>query len=215
MFEKMKHVKLNITLSAVLTVILGVVLVIWPGETVETFARIFGVLLLLAGAVLLITALRSFRPALIGALLLLAVGIWAFANPKALTSILPVAAGVLLITHGVQDLALLPSLKRYRADKWGVTILFAIFSIGFGVLCIARAFGIVKLLMVIIGLMLIYDGVTDMVIVRKYNYFRRQNEREEPPQHVMIDAQGKEFLEDSVIDAEFREYPEDDPDKES
>lgn len=214
--EAMKRVKLHITVSAVLTVLLGVVLVIWPGETAETFARFFGFLILLVGFVLLLTALAAFRPALIGALILLAVGIWALANPRALSSILPVAAGVLLITHGVQDLVMLPALKRVEAAKYGVTILFALLSIVFGVVCIARAFGVIKVMMVVIGLMLIYDGISDMIIVRKYNYFRRQNEPKQeysdPQEHVMIDAQGKEFLEDSVIDADFRDV--DDAEKE-
>lgn len=210
MIQKMKNVKLNVTVSAVLTVALGVVLVIWPGETVSAFSRIFSFILLLAGLALLVTALVSFRPALIGAILLLAVGIWSFANPRALTSILPVAAGVLMITHGIQDIAMMPALKRYKADKWGTTLLFALVSIVFGVVCIAKAFGIVKLVMVVIGLMLIYDGVSDMVIVRKHNYFRKQSTPAEPQpgDHMMIDAQGKEFLEDSALDADYRELDE-------
>ena len=40
-------------------------------------------------------------------------------------------------------------------------------SILFGVICICNAFGIAKLTMVLIGLMLIYDGVTDMLIVSR------------------------------------------------
>lgn len=210
--DKMRTVKLHITVSAVLTVLLGIVLVVWPGETVETFARLFGFMILLVGVVLLISSLAGFRLGLIGALILIAVGIWSLANPRALSSILPVAAGVLLITHGVQDLVMLPALKRVEAAKYGVTILFALVSIVFGVICIARAFGIMKVMMVVIGLMLIYDGISDMIIVRKYNYFRRQYEPKQdfkdPQDHVMIDAQGKEFLEDSVIDADYRDVDE-------
>ena len=197
--DKFRTVKLNVTLSAVLTVILGVVLVIWPGETVQTFARVFGAIILCAGVLLLLSALRGSRLALIGALLLIAVGIWAFATPKAFSSILPVAAGVLLITHGVQDLVMMPALRRYQAAQYGLTVLFALISIVFGIVCIANAFGIVKLIMVVIGLMLIYDGVTDMLIVRKYNYFRRRYEPESgapEEEHIMIDAQGKPFLEE-------------------
>ena len=210
--DKMRTVKLHITVSAVLTVLLGIVLVVWPGETVETFARLFGFMILLVGVVLLISSLAGFRLGLIGALILIAVGIWSLANPRALSSILPVAAGVLLITHGVQDLVMLPALKKVEAAKYGVTILFALVSIVFGVICIARAFGIMKVMMVVIGLMLIYDGISDMIIVRKYNYFRRQYEPKpdfkDTQDHVMIDAQGKEFLEDSVIDADYRDVDE-------
>ncbi|MBQ2626402.1 MAG: DUF308 domain-containing protein, partial [Eubacterium sp.] len=59
--DKMRTVKLHITVSAVLTVLLGIVLVVWPGETVETFARLFGFMILLVGVVLLISSLAGFR----------------------------------------------------------------------------------------------------------------------------------------------------------
>ena len=202
MFEKLKEVNLHITLSAILTVALGVVLIIWPGEVVSAFARIFSVALFVCGAILLIISWRGFKIGIPAALMLLIVGIWSFAYPKALTSILPVAAGVILITHGVQDLLLTPRLKEYKADRWGLTILYAIFSIVCGVLCICRAFGIVKLIMIIIGLMLIFDGISDMVVIRKYNYFRKQYNK------AQITASEKASIEESAIDAEYREIKE-------
>ena len=45
----------------------------------------------------------------------------------------------------------------------------AIVNIVLGVLCICNAFGLVKIGLILIGLMLIFDGVTDMFIVHKVN----------------------------------------------
>ncbi len=208
MFEKLKEVKLHITLSALLTVALGVVLVIWPGEVASVFARVFAVALFVCGIILLIVSWKGFKIGVPAALMLIIVGVWAFAYPKALNSILPVAAGVLLITHGVQDLLLTPRLKEYHADRWGMTILYALFSIVCGALCICRAFGIVKLIMIIIGLMLIFDGISDMVVIHKYNYFRKQYNKGQ------IAENEKAAIEESAIDADYREVisEETDPD---
>ena len=45
----------------------------------------------------------------------------------------------------------------------------AILNIVLGVLCICNAVGLVKLGMILIGIMLIYDGLSDMFIVHKVN----------------------------------------------
>ena len=44
-----------------------------------------------------------------------------------------------------------------------------IFNIVLGVLCICNAFGLVKIGLILIGLMLIFDGLSDMFIVHKVN----------------------------------------------
>ena len=45
----------------------------------------------------------------------------------------------------------------------------AILNIVLGILCICYAFGLVKLGMILIGIMLIYDGISDMFIIHKVN----------------------------------------------
>ena len=199
MFEKLREVKIHITLSALATLALGVVLVIWPGETALLFDGILSVALLVVGVILLILSVRGFKLGIPGALMLLVVGIWSFANPEAIAEILPVAAGVLMVTHGVQDLVMTPALKRYHADNWWLALIFSLLSIAFGVLCIAKAFGVVKVIMVIVGLMLIYDGITDLVLIHKYNYFRRQMEK------AILIQKEREALEEAAVDVEFKE----------
>lgn len=45
----------------------------------------------------------------------------------------------------------------------------AVLNIVLGVLCIGNAFGLVEIGMMLIGIMLIYDGISDMFIVHKVN----------------------------------------------
>ena len=210
MFEKLKEVKLHITISAVLTTALGIVLIIWPGEVASAFGRLFAVALFIAGVILMALSVKGFKLGIPPALMLLIVGIWSFANPKALTSILPVAAGVILIFHGIQDLLMTPRLRSYKADKWWISLIFSLLSIVFGVLCIARAFGVVKLVMVIIGLMLIYDGLSDMVIIHKYNFFRKLSETVKLEEKARIreeelKEEERREIRETAVDADFRE----------
>ena len=48
--------------------------------------------------------------------------------------------------------------------NWGVGILFSIVSLVLGILCIVNAFGLVKLTFAIIGIALIYNGISNIYI---------------------------------------------------
>ena len=97
------------------------------------------------------------------------IGLWMFFSPQLVASIIPIAIGVLMVVHGVQDLTLAVEGKRKNANNWWSIPLMAIVNIVLGVLCICNAFGLVKIGLILIGLMLIFDGVTDMFIVHKVN----------------------------------------------
>lgn len=172
MIEKLKSIKLDITFSAILSVAIGVMLVFWPGTIVTVLARVIAVILIISGITLLIPKL--FEPvknflSMAVAIMIAMIGLWMFFSPQLVASIIPIAIGVLMVVHGVQDLALAVEGKRKNANNWWSIPLMGILNIVLGVLCICNAFGLVKIGLILIGLMLIFDGVSDMVIVHKVN----------------------------------------------
>lgn len=172
MIEKLKSIKLDITFSAILSVAIGAMLVFWPGTIVTVLARIIAVILMVSGITLLIP--KIFEPvksylSMVVAIMIAMIGLWMFFSPQLVASIIPIAIGVLMVVHGVQDLALAVEGKRKNANNWWSIPLMAIVNIVLGVLCICNAFGLVKIGLILIGLMLIFDGVTDMFIVHKVN----------------------------------------------
>lgn len=172
MKEKWKNLKIDVTLSAVLAILIGVLFVVWPGQITLVFARIIAVAVIVAGAVLLVGRVTD-TPVnfwgVIGSAIVLLVGIWLFISPHIIASLLPIVIGVLLVVHGVQDLTMAAEAKRYQANRWWIAAAMGAVSIVFGIVCICNAFSLVKLTMVLIGVMLIYDGVSDMFIVYKVN----------------------------------------------
>lgn len=172
MKEKWKNLKIDVTLSAVLAVLIGVLFVIWPGQITMAFGRIVAIVVILAGAVLLLGRVTD-TPVnfwgVIGSAIVLLVGIWLFISPQVIASLLPIVVGVLLVVHGVQDVVMAAETRKYQADRWWIAAAMGAVSIVFGVICICNAFNIVKLTMVLIGIMLIYDGLSDMFIVHKVN----------------------------------------------
>ena len=169
MMDKLKSIKIDVTLAAVLSVVL---LVIWPATVITVLARVIAIILMVSGIVSLIPRLmdevKSYT-SIIVSLLITLIGLWMFLSPQAVASIIPIAIGVLLVVHGVQDLSLALEGKKTKAHNWWSIPLMAILNIVLGVLCICNAFGLVKLGMILIGIMLIYDGLSDMFIVHKVN----------------------------------------------
>lgn len=172
MMEKLKSIKLNVTLSAILSVAIGVLLVACPGTIVTILARLIAVIIIASGVVLLLPQIfdadRSYL-SIIVAILIAMIGLWMFFSPKLVASIIPIAIGVLLVVHGVQDLSMAIEGKKNKANSWWSIILMAVLNIVLGVLCIGNAFGLVEIGMMLIGIMLIYDGISDMFIVHKVN----------------------------------------------
>lgn len=176
MKEKWKNLRIDVTFTAVLAVLLGVLFVAWPGQITIFFSRILAAAVMVAGAVLFLGRVTD-RPvnlwSVIGSGILFVVGLWLFVSPTIIASIIPIVIGVFLLVHGIQDVVMAAELRQYEAPRWKVAAVLGAISILFGVVCICNAFGIAKLTMVPIGMMLIYDGVTDMLIVFRVRRARK------------------------------------------
>jgi uncharacterized membrane protein HdeD (DUF308 family) len=54
--------------------------------------------------------------------------------------------------------------KQYGYNAWGVGAAFSIISIVLGIICIVDAFGVLELASVVIGIALIYNGLSNIWI---------------------------------------------------
>lgn len=170
MRDTLKKVKADIILSALLCAVMGIVLLIWPAETIDLFCKILAAGLVIMGAVQITSyftnrSLHPFAGAL--GLLLVLVGIWIFVRPESIVSIVPIVIGVILCVHGIQDLKLALETKDNGYAKWWSMLIIAAVSLIFGIICIVNAFGMVKLALQFIGIALIYDGVSDLWVASR------------------------------------------------
>lgn len=170
MKETLKRIKADVMASALLCVALGVVIFVWPTETIDIFCKVLAAGLIVMGAVDLVSyfADKLLHPfsGILGLIVLL-VGVWIFLKPESVVSLIPIVIGVILAIHGIQDLKLALEAKGNQYEKWWIMLIIAVISLIFGVLCIVKAFGMVKLATQLIGIALIYDGVSDLWIVNR------------------------------------------------
>ncbi len=178
MTERLKSIKLNVTLSAVLTVLLGLVMIFYPEQTNLFVARFIAAIIVVVGALQLIHALfgegnRSRTSGMVVAAIILVLGLYLFFRPALIVNIIPIIIGILLVVHGVQDFSMAFETRGYEGDRWWIGLVLGLISIVAGLFCIANAFKVVAFGVMLTGIMLVYDGVTDMLVVHKVNAAHR------------------------------------------
>ena len=181
MREIMKKFRADMMLSALFSIVMGVILVAWPETTLDIICKAIAIILIVMGAAELVSYFwNKITYSLSGilGLVVLLIGIWIFVKPQSVLSLIPIVIGVILAVHGVQDLKEAFDTKRNGYTKWWSMLLMAIISLALGIICIVNAFGMVTLTMQIIGIALVYDGISDIWIVYKASKVAKEMKEE-------------------------------------
>ena len=178
MVEKLKKLRLHITISAVLTLVLGVILILYPADAVMFIAKVVGAIIAVVGIVMLLGSIfgsgRSKVAGIISGCIVALIGGWVVLNPASAASIIPMIIGVFLVVHGAQDLVMAFSMKSARGARWWLAILIGVLDVILGAVCVTSGFGVVSVGMMFIGFMLVYDGVSSMLVVHRVNSAERK-----------------------------------------
>lgn len=167
----MKDRAISCTVSALCFIALGIVLVGWPEDSLNWICRLLGIVLLVSGVVFIISYLTKKKAStvlqydlLIGVILAL-LGIWLLTNPAIIISFVQYIFGAILIIHGAIDIQGTFSLRSGGSGRWYPALLFAIATIALGAIIILNPFASMSALVILIGISLIFDGITDILIV--------------------------------------------------
>jgi uncharacterized membrane protein HdeD (DUF308 family) len=178
MKEKMKDLRLNITMSALFTIVIGILLLLYPAESLSTIGRVIAIIIIITGLLIVISQIlesgKNTMGMVVGGVLAL-VGVWMFTAPTAIASIIPMAIGVLMVVHGLQDLSMAIEAVKLHAPRPWLPFILAIVNIAFGAICFCGAFNILTVATRVIGVMLIYDGLSDIGIVHKVRKATKDN----------------------------------------
>lgn len=167
MREFLKQVRFAVYLSAVLTIASGIVLIVWPLEVTGIICRVLGALLVFMGAVYLFGYFVDGRGSLsvAGGLMFLLLGVWIFLRPDSIAKLVPIVIGVVLLVHSLKDFEMASEAKHYGSTRWQLIFVLALLDCVFGVVCICDSFGVISVAVRLIGFALVYDGVSDIIIV--------------------------------------------------
>lgn len=189
----LKRLKTNIVVSAVLCILLGLVLVLWPDLSMKFVCIAIGAALLIGGGVRLagyFTVRDGSMYAqmnLIMGIILAVVGIWILIKPEKVLAIIPIIVGIVIVLHGVNDLQQAMALYKEKYDKWWIALLLGVLTAAFGVLLICRPFAALDTVVMLIGIFLVYDGVSDLWIVSRI--YRTARAMKQEAEAVVVEAE--------------------------
>lgn len=169
----LKKLKTNIVISALLCILLGALLVVWPDLSMQIVCTAIGAVLLIGGGVRLAAYFTArdgsvyAQMNLIMGIILAVVGIWILLQPNKVLAIIPIIVGIVIILHGVSNLRQAVTLCKEQYDKWWVALILGLLTVVFGVLLVCRPFEALDTAVMLIGISLIFDGISDIWIVSR------------------------------------------------
>lgn len=192
MKEILKEIKADTILSAVLCIILGVVLLLYTEQMTDLLCKLLAAVLIVMGVahmIIYFTDRMGNKFRLIGGVVVLLLGVWIFINPRIIINLIPAIIGAILFLHGVEDLCLAIQAKQAEGSAWISCLILAIVNLAIGILLIVKAFDAAQIAFKLIGIALIYDGISDIWIVSRAVKAAKQMEQELNA----IDTEGKEL----------------------
>ncbi len=185
--EKLKKLKLNHVFEALIMITIGFVLIFWPKASLVIMARALAILLFLAGVVMVVSYFvrkeKTFIHSsgfLIG-IIIVGVGTWIFFNPNDFTDLIPKIFGLFILVTGMVNLSQTFSLVSYKYPLWWLSLVLAIITIGMGVFLIVDPAFFKKFAVMIIGIFLVYDGVSNIWTVSRVGKYSRKAEADLEP----------------------------------
>ena len=169
----LRKMKANAVVSSLLCVLLGMVLVIWPGMSIQIVCAAIGVVLILTGIMKIIEyfAVKDGslyeQTNLIMGIIFTVVGVWIAVKPDKVLAIIPIIVGIVIVLHGVRNLQQAVNLCKDQYDKWWIALILGLLTAGFGVLLICKPFAALDTVVMLIGIFLIYDGLSNIWIISR------------------------------------------------
>lgn len=193
MREFFHNMKLSFLLAAVLYIILGLILLIWPGVSATVFCYAFGGILLIYGVVTIVSFfLRDSRQGsfvfeLFLGIVAAALGLLFLLRPVIVASVLPVILGLFIVVDGLVNLKRALELRRMLYVRWTVPLVLSAVSAVLGLVIVFQPFLAAEALVMLIGAVLIYEGLSDLWTIFRVSQWTKEYRKHHPVDVDQID----------------------------
>ena len=177
-------------IASIVYIILGVFMVTHPAKVEATLCYAFGILMTIFGVINVISFFinkdsdSNLFFELVFGVLSCAFGVFTLVSPTSVINILFIVIGVIIIIDGIMNVKRSFYLKDFGERYWFVFLIISAVSILAGILTIVFRQPLGSLLIVILGINLIYEGISGLVIMFRISQNKKRVERK----MMMIDA---------------------------
>ena len=213
MKETLREIKWNFVLSALLYLLLGVVLAIWPDGSAKMLCYCIGGVVTAYGVFNIVAyftrrGLEGLHPELLAGIVAVAFGVFTLLKPTVIAGILPFVLGLIIVVDGAVNLKRAMTLRSLDFSKWGIYLLLSCLTILLGVGAVLNPFESLTLLLRLIGLVLIYEGISDLWAIFRISSLARAVEHAAEDIVHQEEEQAEDFQRQrSAVDVTFTEEP--------
>lgn len=180
----LKKLKVNNIIDGIVCLGVGLVMLFWTGMSLELIVSVFAVMLIIAGAISVISYFVKHENPLIGygaivvGAMVLVLGIWIFTHNHEFQAFIPTLFGIMMIVSGFANLIQAGSLIAYRYRFSWLSLIFAVATIVLGFVFVLRPLSVAGALIRIMGIILVYNGISDIWITSRLSRFIKDVEKE-------------------------------------
>ncbi len=177
----LRGIRRNTLIIIITSLVLGLLLLFWPGVMVNVICYIIGAALIVLGVMQMIAYFRGpmgtvvLHNALAVGLVLLTIGIITLFSPRFLATVIPVALGILILIDAAFKVQKSIDLLRLGERNWWMMLVVALVVIVLGVLVLCKPFAAMKAFFLFIGVALIVNAIADLITVLVLSHSYKQN----------------------------------------
>ena len=149
-------VKSNIVAQAIISIVVGLLLMFWPGITIVTVLYLVGIVFAVMGISSLVSYFRAPEAER-------QVGV-VFLFPQVIAGFFSVVLGIILVICGAVNAVRSGELKKYGERSWGFSMGLSVLIIIGGLVIIANPFETTSLFVFILGLIIAANGIVDLIV---------------------------------------------------
>lgn len=199
MRELFQKIKLNALVTSLLYAAVGLILLVWPELSANILCTVVGLFLVVCGVVDILQFLLSrdgslyTNAHLILGVILAVVGIWIMTLPDLISVVIPRVIGIILFVHGFGDIGDAMTLHKNGYARWGTALALAIVTLMLGALLVLDPFDAFATVVRMIGLFLLYDGISDLWITSRVSRTVKQAEKDAQARADAVDVEFKDI----------------------
>ena len=176
-----KRSEKSIIASSILTLVVGVMLAVYPGNTLSLIGKVIGVALMIIGVSQIVVFFKNTKEDRVASasfalgIILFAIGLYIFINDKSLTNVFTTIIGLLICIKSIYKIQLAISLKSY-SNTWKYNLVSGLIVLSMGLIIIFYPIETASTILRVIGIILIissvYEIIESLVVIKKIDDFK-------------------------------------------
>ena len=174
---------------AVISLVLGIIMVIFPQKTMSVICYVIAGAILLYGVIDIISYFTSksyegnFSLTLLRGVVASVIGIIIFIRPSYLSTFIPIVLGILLIIDGITSIQKSVFLKNNNVYFWHISMIESILTLALGIFVLINPLSAQTDIIISAGISFIWYGITSvwnyLYVQKKINFIREAEAKNE------------------------------------